>query len=152
MVNSQGLVPPLAGLLRCSRARRATRSAASHRSGYAASASRRLESARTCWSDGHIVNRHDIRRSRVDPGLVQDRHEHLPVFLEGLLRFPHFVDHEIAVAPEAGVVNPAGRALGSCGLDLPDYLVVLPGAQGLGMKVNTDGHESSCWVGAAVRP
>ena len=37
------------------------------------------------WSAGEIVNRHDVWRSGINPDLVQDRHEHRSVFLEGLL-------------------------------------------------------------------
>jgi hypothetical protein len=37
------------------------------------------------WSAGEIVNRHDVWRSGVNPGLAQDRHEHRSVFFEGLL-------------------------------------------------------------------
>ena len=43
------------------------------------------------------MNRHDVRRSRVDPDPGQDWDEHLPVFLEGLLGLPHLVDHEVTV-------------------------------------------------------
>src|ERR1022692_1430780 len=98
-----------------------------------------------CWSGDQIVHLHDIWRSRVNPGLLQDRHEYRPVGLEGLLGLPHLVDHEIIVRPEAGVVNPAGRVRGSGGLEFGDGRVVPLRAQGLGMEVDSDCHGSSWW-------
>jgi hypothetical protein len=80
------------------------------------------------------VDRHDVRGSRVNPGLLQDWHEHVSVVLEGLLRIPDLVDHEVAVGPEAGVMNPARRMPGSGGLEFPNSFVVLLCAQGLGWK------------------
>ena len=56
-----------------------------HRDEPAARAGPATSAGPASWSAGEIVNRHDVWRSRVNPGLAQYRHEHRPVFLEGLL-------------------------------------------------------------------
>ena len=52
------------------------------------------------------MDRHNRGLSRVNPHFGEDGHEHLAERLEAFWAAPDVVHHEVAVATEAGVVEP----------------------------------------------
>src|SRR5438094_7041315 len=72
-----------------------------------------------------VVNRHDLRLTRIQANLLQDRHQGLAKSIERLLRVPDVEHGQLVAGAEARVIEASRRLSGASRLELPDAGVVL---------------------------